>query len=287
MSRKVVIDTGCLYRLKDDKKVLDMIKCCGGDAYDMTLFWKGVTEHIGVGEDYVVKAKKLRKYADSIGLTCEQAHAFFTGGTSEEAFQKRYDYIPKEMHIASILGAKAIVIHPINEYSFEENLHYIRYFIKYAHEYNIKIAVENTWGVSDGHIVRVTTSYPESFVKFLDEINDPYVVACLDIGHAEMNQLNTSAVDMIHALKDRLYCLHVHDNDKWCDAHQIPYTHKIPYAKILDALKEINYKGDITFEVETCYNKGEDPSAELPLELFPAFVKLELEIGRYFVNYLD
>mgnify|MGYP003319042351 CR=1 FL=1 len=287
MNRKIVIDLGALHNYGDEYAILKLLKDCGVSSYDATLFWKGTTEHIGVGKDYPEKAKKLRLYADSLGMTCEQAHAYFTGGISEEAMRNRYDFIPKEMHIASILGAKAIVIHAINEFSFEENIEYIKTFIPYAHKYDIKIAVENCWGAKDSKPCPMTTSTPESFVKFLDTINDDHVIACLDIGHAEMNQLGTSAASMIKALGPRLFCLHIHDNDKWCDAHQMPYTHKIPYATILKELKNINYQGNITFEVETCYSKGECPEAQLPLELYPAFIKLELEIGKYFANYLD
>lgn len=287
MNRKIVIDTGCLHELGDDKKALNLIKEAGFDSYDMTLFWKGVTEHIGTGPDYVKNAIKLKEYADSLGLTCEQAHAYFTGGRDEDALKRRYEFIPIDMHIASILGAKAIVVHAINEFNFEENVEFIQRFIPFAYKYNIKIAVENCWGVTDNKPSPMTTSTPESFVRFLDTINDPYVVACLDIGHAEMNQMGTSAVEMIKALGKRLYCLHIHDNDKWCDAHQMPYTHKIPFATILKELKANDYQGNITFEVETCYSKGECPEAQLPLELYPAFIKLQLEIGKYFIDYLD
>lgn len=286
-NRKIIIDTGCIHELGSDKAVLDMLRKAGFRYYDATLFWKGTTEHIGTGPDYPENAKKLRKYADSIGIKCEQAHAYFTGGRDEDSLKRRYEYIPIDMHVASILGAKVIVIHAVNEFSFEENVEFIQRFIPYAYKYNIKIAVENCWGVTDNKPSPMTTSTPDSFVKFLDTINDPHVVACLDIGHAEMNQMGTSAEEMIKALGPRLYCLHIHDNDKWSDAHQIPYTHKIPFSRVLKALKEIGYKGNITFEVETCYSKGECPDAQLPFELYPAFLRLQLEIGKYFVNYLD
>ena len=287
MERKIVIDTGCLHELNDDRAVLKMIKEAGFTAYDATLFWKGTTEHIGVGPDYAENAAKLKDFADSLGLTCEQAHAYFTAGIDELAIQRRYEYIPIDIHIASILGAKYIVIHPVFEWSFEQNIEFIKTFVPYAHKYNIKLAIENIFGAKDDKIAPTCTSSPESFVKFLDTINDEYVGACLDIGHAEMNQLGTSAVEMIKALKHRLFCLHIHDNDKWCDAHEIPYTHHIPYSTILDELKKESYQGNITFEVETCYSKGWCKEAQLPIELYPAFLKLELEIGKYFANYLD
>lgn len=288
MERKVVIDTGCLYRLNSDYKVLDLIKSVGFKYFDLSLFWIDTTEHIGVGDDYIENAKALRKYADSLGLECVQSHSYFTNGISEEVMNKRYHYIQKEMRIAKIMGAKSIVIHPILEYSFDQNIEYIKRFIPLAHELDIIIDIENIWATnSENKICPMCTSTPESFVRFLDTLNDDHVLACLDIGHAEMNQMGTSAVDMIKALSKRIYCLHIHDNDKWCDAHQIPYTQKINFNAILRALKDIDYKGDITFEVETCYNRGENPDANLPFELFQAFAKLELEIGNYFVKYLD
>lgn len=285
--RKVVIDTGALYRLGDDRKVLDAIKEGGFEYFDLTLFWKGVVEHIGVGEDCYDNAEALREYADSIGLKCEQSHAYFTFGVSEDALQRRYEFIPKEMKIASIMGAKGIVIHPVTEFDFNQNVEFIKRFVPLAHELDIKICVENVWHFENGKHLPVCTTTPDSFVKFLDTINDPYVVACLDIGHAEIGGEITNAIDMIKALGPRLYALHIHDNNKEQDSHQLPFTQSINFIGVLDALKEINYQGNITFEVETCYNRGENPKKSLPFELYPAFIKMEKDIGQYFVNYLD
>lgn len=285
--RKVVIDTGALYRLNDDRKVLDAIKEGGFKYFDLTLFWKGTTEHIGTGPDCLENAKKLKEYADSLGLECEQSHAYFTSGIDEAAMARRYDYIPKDMRIASIMGAKSIVLHPVSEFTYEENIEFVKRFIPLAHELDIKICVENIWHFSGGKVFPICTTSPESFVKFLDEINDPYVVACLDIGHAEMDDNIVSAVKMIRALGSRLYALHIHDNNKKNDSHQLPFTQQINFYEILEALKEIKYPGNITFEVETCYNRGENPRMSLPFELIPAFVRIEREIGQFFSDYLD
>lgn len=285
--RHVVIDTGCLHLLKDDKKVLDMIKASGFEHFDMTLFWKGETEHIGVGDDYLDNAKELRKYADSLGLKCEQSHAYFTSGIDQESLNRRIEYIQKDMRIAEILGAKVIVIHPLAKVSFEENVKFFNHFIPLAHELNIRIAIENIWDAIDGKPVPMISSQPDAFLKFLDALNDDCVGVCLDIGHAEMEGLHTSAVEMINALGSRIIALHIHDNNKVNDLHQMPYTNQINFKAILDALKKIKYKGNITFEVETCYSHGENPDMNVPFELYPAFLRLELEIGKYFANYLD
>jgi len=287
MGRKVIIDTGCLYRIGNDKEVLDLIKKAGFSSFDYTLFWKGVTEHIGVGDDYLIKATELRKYADSLNLECHQCHAYFTFGNDIETMNRRYEYIKKEMRIAKVLGSKSIVLHPVVENSFIENVEFVKEFIPLAHELDIIIAVENVFRIVDGKYQKTCTSTPIEFKKFLDTINDDSVKACLDLGHAEIEELGTSAVDMIKTLKDHIYCLHIHDNSHYNDCHQVPYTHKINFNKILRTLKEYNYKGNITFEVETCYNRGEEPDSSLPLELYIPFMKLEKEIGDYFVKILD
>ena len=79
---------------------------------------------------------------------------------------------------------------------------------------------------------------------------DNFMVACLDIGHAEMKGSDTTAVEMIEALGHRLAALHIHDNDKWHDSHQIPFSMDIDFAPIIKALKEIGYKGYFTLEAD-------------------------------------
>lgn len=81
-------------------------------------------------------------------------------------------------------------------------------------------------------------------------VGSEYIVACLDIGHAEMKGSETSAVEMIKALGSRLQALHIHDNDKWHDSHQIPFSMSIDFKPIVKALKEINYKGYFTLEAD-------------------------------------
>lgn len=288
MNRKIVIDTGALHLLNDDKLIFELLVKGGFKYYDYSLYWKGGTEHIGVGEDFRENALKVRKLADSYGLICEQTHGYFTGGCDEESINRRIDYIKKDIESTSILGAKIMVLHPILEWNAEQNIEWIKTnFLPLAHKFNVKIAIENCWTVINDKKAPMCTSRPNDFVNFIDAFNDDFVIACLDIGHAEMNQCGTSAVEMIEALGPRLQALHIHDNDKWCDAHQVPYTQKIDFSKVLNSLKENNYQGNITFEVETCYNRGEEPTASLPFELYPAFIRLQKEIGDYFANYLD
>ena len=114
----------------------------------------------------------------------------------------------------------------------------------------MKIATENMWnwnGEKD-EAAPAACSDPESFNAHLDAVNDPFFVACLDIGHAEMKGLGTNAEEMILALGSRLKALHIHDNDRWHDSHQIPFSMDIDFVKVVNALKKIGYDGWFTLE---------------------------------------
>ena len=124
--------------------------------------------------------------------------------------------------------------------------------LPFAKDCGVKIATENMWNWDDAKdescFAACATS--ESFIEHIDAVNDPYLVACLDIGHAEMRGSGSGAANMIRALGHRLQVLHIHDNDRWHDSHQIPFSMSIDFAPIAAALKEIGYKGWFTLEAD-------------------------------------
>ncbi len=65
----------------------------------------------------------------------------------------------------------------------------------------------------------------------------------------------SGAATMIYALKDRLQALHIHDNDKWHDSHQIPFSMSIDFNSAVKALKDINYQGYLTLEGDSYLKK--------------------------------
>ena len=113
------------------------------------------------------------------------------------------------------------------------------------------------WNWENGatHACAAACSHHDDFCKHIDVVNDPYLVACLDIGHAEMAGLDTSAPTMIRALDKRLQALHIHDNDKIGDSHQIPFSMNIEWGGVAKALKDINYQGYLTLEADRYLSK--------------------------------
>lgn len=244
-------------KLKDIHKILDIIKAAGFDAYDYSMFNMGnefnKTINFAFIDDYKEKAIELRKYADSIGLKCNQAHSIFPSFflNNEELTKEKVAQTIKTMEIASILGAKIIVVHPENNATPEQNLKFYKILEPYCEKFNIKIGVENMWNWKQGEprCCEAACSYPENFLKHMELLNSPWFVACVDLGHAEMMP-GTNAPAIIKTLGSYVQALHVHDNDCVHDDHMIPYSNKIPFDPIIKSLKEINYKGDVTLEVD-------------------------------------
>ena len=128
--------------------------------------------------------------------------------------------------------------------------------LPFAKEYGVKIATENMWNWDNekGHSSFAACATAESFKKHIDIVNDPYLVACLDLGHAEMKGSGDGAPYMIRELGNRLQALHIHDNDRLHDSHQIPFSMDIDFSEIAKALKDINYQGYLTLEADSYLN---------------------------------
>lgn len=246
-----------------DDTVIEFAKA-GFDAFDFSFgclysydWEKGIyteepSKHAGF-KDWYSLARHVKKVADDYGIICNQTHAPFPACNKDIR-----GTFKKSLEVSAILGAKHCIIHPDNDASAEVNAEMYLELLPFAKECGVKICTENMWNwyPGDKHSSPAACTTPESFVKHIDIVNDPYLVACLDIGHAEMEGSTTSAVELIHALGHRIEALHIHDNDKLNDSHEIPFTMSIDFMPILKALKEVGYKGDLTLEAWQHDNDG-------------------------------
>ncbi len=272
----------------DDKKVIKMLKEAGFTAYDFSMFGDGWLKpnKFLAAHDYIEKAKELRVYADKIGLPCNQAHAPFPTcltedyaheGTDLERYNlQAHEQITRSIEVAGVLGATAIVVHPWNYYTAEQNATLYKSFEETARKAGVKIAVENMWNWKscEATACKAACSHHADFKAHMELLDKDVFVACLDIGHAEMAGLDTSAVQMIETLDTHLQALHIHDNYRMHDSHGLPYTMGISFEPILAALKKIGYRGDITMEADAYARK-------FPVELYPQAARLMAEIGIY------
>lgn len=239
-----------------EEKAIELLAKAGFDAWDFSMFemaridWSTYklkeSSHPLSKPDYAKFAKSLRKVADDCGIECNQSHAPFPSRLVG------MDYLKRAIECTAIAGGKICIIHPDNNSSCEENAKMYNELLPYAKEYGVKIATENMWNWHEGakRSTFAACATAEDFKKHIDIVNDPYLVACLDLGHAEMEGSGEGAPYMIRELGDRLQALHIHDNDKIGDSHQIPFSMKIDFNEIAKALKDINYQGELTLEAD-------------------------------------
>lgn len=230
--------------------------------------------------------KELRVKAQSYGLVFNQAHAPYPSSNIDPAkTEEIFGNITRSMRNAAALGVKNIVVHPCQhldyadnkEQLFEINMDFYRRLIPYCEEYGIKVALENMWKKYGGNkIYHSTSSRPEEFIRYFDELNNSCFTCCLDIGHAML--VCEDIGDFIRKLGNkRLGALHVHDTNGIHDSHHLPYLGVVRWDDVTKALHDINYPGDFTFETDGFV-------APLPAELMPACLKLLADTGRYLIN---
>ena len=279
----VSTQTEHLANLYGDEQAIRILAQAGYDAFDLSLFRMMHDPDYEMNQPgYRESAMHLRRVADECGIVCNQAHAPFHSSTPDpDETAAIFKKIVRAIEIASIVGAKIIIVHPKqhlrykgNEAELKQmNLEFYRELIPYAKEFNIKIAAENMWQYEVDHIDHSTCSRPDEFCAYLDEIDSEWIVGCLDLGHTAV--VNEGIPNMIHALgPKRLQALHVHDTDFINDSHTLPFMAKMDYEAIAAALAEIGYQGDFTLEADRFL-------ARVPDALIPAAVKFMCQTARY------
>lgn len=254
---KTSTEIGSASKIIGEEKAVECCAKAGFDAWDFSMFdmarydWKNSkfieNGHPLNGENYLAFARKLKKIGEDSEIVCNQSHAPFP--TNIPGIDS---YLMRAIECTAEAGGKICVIHPMNSAGASENAEMFSKLLPFAKECGVKIATENMFNWDgEADVARFAACMtPESFNEHLDAVNDDYFVACLDIGHAEMKGTNTNAPEMIRSLGKRLATLHIHDNDKHHDSHQIPFSMNIDFAAVVKALKDIGYSGYLTLEAD-------------------------------------
>ena len=242
-----------------EERAVELVAKSGFDGWDFSMFemcrnLNGLLvpkSHPTAQSGYLAFARKLKQIGLDNGIVCNQGHAPFPSGP------KNIDYLKRAIECVAEAGGEICIVHPMNNGTPEENAQMYFKLLPFAKEHNVKIATENmwNWNIFLRHSSFAACATPESFNAHLDAVNDDFFVACLDIGHAEMKGSKTTAPEMIKSLGNRLKALHIHDNDKRNDSHQIPFSMNIDFSLVAKALKEIGYEGYLTLEASSYLEK--------------------------------
>lgn len=280
------------------------LKSCGFDACDFSMgeyFGRnGIWADIDKVTDEEIKEHftALRKEAERVGFEVGQTHAEFTGHPT--AYTGGLDEVVKRQ-IASIkathyLGAKYCVVHPIIKpgrwydknvkEAFDESLEFYKMLIPTLEEYDVYCCVENMWHSDPVYknICSTIFSHCQEMVDMCELLGERFKI-CVDIGHGPLTQ--DDPAEMIRIAGDKLVCLHTHDNDGISDIHAAPFSMyakpysvswkpmRIDWNDVMKALDDVNYKGNLSFEISF------EP---IPGGLKEASYKYLAAIGEYLVS---
>jgi len=209
-------------------------------------------------DDWEKWVERIGQCAQRAGAVFTQAHAHVYNFYDFPAENEHEEQIRRSIVGAGMLNIPWIVVHPslrhdweedgAQEKMFSENLAYLTRLAELAALNHTGIAIENMSRPAGG--VTITA---EKLCRLVDAIGMPNVGVCWDTGHANLTGQDQPAA--IRLLGKRLHALHVADNYGVTDDHTMPFIGNIAWGPLVEALNEIDYDGDFTFESHMLIHK--------------------------------
>lgn len=274
-----------------EMRAIELIAQAGFDAIDYSMSNIAKDGNVLDSDNYKKYVNELRETAKRNNIIFNQGHAVTGVGIDdpEVAYKVLAQKNIRCLEIAGLLGMKTLVVHPYGtgayigreEEVLERNMRYFKLLLPYAEEYGVTIATENMWCDDKKRKTRRGSifSNPHEHARFIDEINNEFFGACLDLGHTSI--AGREPQDNIRVLGDRLKALHVHDNDYLDDMHTLPGLSEMNWEEITKALSDIDYQGDFTLETNHFFDSFETEE-EIKLGL-----KLSEVIGRKMISKIE
>ena len=219
----------------------ERIKLIKDTGFQYTMTWWG-DEGREKNEPKEIEPDIVRKH----GLIIENTHFSFIGINNiwedtldgKEIFNIYLSYID-DCKKHEIPMAVMHVTNGINPPPYGElGLNRFKKIIEKAEKNNVTIALEN--------LLR-----PEYLDYIFDNIKSDKLKFCYDSGHENCLM---SGIKFLEKYKDKLAALHLHDNNGLSDQHLLPFSGTINWGDIIDRLKDINYKGVFSLELDAQSN---------------------------------
>lgn len=245
---------------------LRLIKEAG---FDSTAIWWEDEEG-----DKVIKKEEFPKLVKDSGLIFENIHAPFLNCNMLWSEDEDLRKITVKKHVDLIEDCERydiplIVMHISEGFLLKEpnklGIKSIREVIKEAENNNVKVAIENT----DNNF----------FIDYvLNDIDSSNLGLCFDTSHNEISDRND--INLLKKYGDRLFTLHISDNDGLKDRHWIPYEGNIDWEKMKKDFPIENYKGHVSMEI---FTKDEDKNKS-PEEFLVKAYKNIYKLRNYLIG---
>jgi sugar phosphate isomerase/epimerase len=193
--------------------------------------------------------KQIKKWLDEFGLKLLDLH----GSVGKEKnwfadveYQRLagVELVKNRIDMTAELGGDAVVMHiPTwnrEEEALKQNVNNLRRSLDELYDYsisrNIKIAIENI--PNDDFIV---------IKSLLNDYSAEFLGLCYDSGHGNIGKCE--GLKFLEQVKDRLVCIHLHDNDGESDQHKNPFYGTVNWAEVMKVIRESSYDKPLNLEV--------------------------------------
>ncbi len=270
----------------ESEDAIRLIAEAGYGAVDLDLaFWRLSTDYMAK-DNWKEWVERQRDCAREAGLSFSQGHAHFFAldhcellTEEERAFRDRT--ILRDIEAAGLCGVKWLVLHPesycdsvwySHSLSLEKNRELFARYGEAAAKYGVGIAIENMFI----HSMPCFAASSEDLIELLDRLGDDSLFGlCWDTGHGNLNKVDQPAA--VRQMGRRLKALHINDNHGQKDEHILPFAGTICWQPFMEALEEIGYEGDFTYEIHN-FSKGFDQGFHQKAVVFAR------ELGEYMLT---
>ena len=283
---KLVATTSLLYKTLGDMGAMRLLAGAGFDGIDLSIT-NFKEDSPWLRDDWKEYTLSLKEEAARLGVTFCQAHGPMPTSKGTEAEDAViFGHVVRSMEVASLLGIPHIVIHPKQHLPYRDNaqelfrlsVEFYRELIPHCERLNIKVCTENMWQRNKraNLIVDSICARATEFRAMVDAVGSPWIVACLDMGHCGLVQQDPA--EAIRTLgHDWLQAVHIHDVDLSDDTHTLPFVGRVNWQAVMQALADIGYEGDFTFETVGWFD-------QFPQALWPNALKMAHDTGRYLID---
>jgi len=232
----------------DIKDCIKHIAEAGFRYIDLSQSTTRCTTELLVDENWRDHAKRLKDYADSLGVTFVQSHApgFNPLDTTAPDFDFHSGIAIRSIELCGELGIPNLVMHqgslpdiPKTEY-FTKNRAFFETLFPVMEKTGVNVLCENSYPAG-----RYWTNSGADMREFVEYVNHPLFHACWDTGHGN---ICGAQYDEMITLGSELRALHINDNRGAIDEHIPPYFGTVNMDEIMTALKDIGYNGYFTYE---------------------------------------
>ena len=215
----------------------DKLRLIRDVGFESVMMWLG-EDFDELDGDY----RYIPEKADRFGLVVESAHLPYINSNDlwldNLTGEGRYEFTLNGIMTAKEIGIDTVVIHPFDEH---DDTLVANYFVKerfkrlgdIAGNNGIRLALENL-------------DFSSPLVDIINYADNEFVGLCFDTGHNNVE--NKDDLYLLETFKDRLFAIHVHDNNSNRDEHILPFEGTIKWDIMREAINKTNYNRSLVLE---------------------------------------